>query len=139
MSVPPRRSIKGVTSNSPRSVVLDRLRRWAASAEEVEAAELRRAADEHGCAEVAAVPDRARARVAGTLQSVTLQPRAGVPALEADLYDGSDTVTLVWIGRRRIAGIDCGRRLVATGRVASVDGRRVMFNPRYDLLPPTTT
>lgn len=139
MSVPPRRSIKGVTSKSPRSGVLDRLRRWAASAEEVEAAELRRAADEHGCVEVAAVPDRARARVAGTLQSVTLQPRAGVPALEADLYDGSDTVTLVWIGRRRIAGIDCGRRLVAMGRVASVDGRRVMFNPRYDLLPPTTT
>lgn len=139
MSVRPRRSIGGVTSNSPRAGVLDRLRRWAASAEEVEAEELRRAADEHGCAEVAAVPDRARARVAGTLQSVTLQPRAGVPALEADLYDGSDTVTLVWIGRRRISGIDCGRKLVATGRVASVDGRRVMFNPRYDLLPPTTT
>lgn len=119
--------------------VLGRLRRWAASDEEVEAEHLREVADRHGCAPLAQIPDRARARVAGTLHSVTLQPRAGIPGLEADLYDGSDTVTLVWIGRRRIAGIDCGRRLVATGRVTSVDGRRVMFNPRYELLPPTTT
>lgn len=128
-----------MTSTRSPNAVLDRVRRWAASAEEVEAEELRAAAQRQGCSPLAEIPDRAFARVAGTLHSVTLQPRSGVPALEADLYDGSGTVTLVWIGRRRIAGVDCGRRLIASGRIASVDGRRVMFNPRYDLLPPTTT
>lgn len=81
------------------------------------------------------VGDRERARVHGTLQTVTLQPRAGLPALEAELYDGSGVVTLVWLGRRRIEGIDCGRRLVATGRIAAVEGRRLMYNPQYSLLP----
>jgi hypothetical protein len=66
---------------------------------------------------------------------VTLQPRAGVPALEAELYDGSGVLTLIWLGRRRIGGIDCGRKLTATGRIATMEGRRVMFNPQYELLP----
>ena len=42
--------------------------------------------------------------VCGTLRSVTLRPRAGVPALVAELYDGSGTVQVVWLGRRQIAG-----------------------------------
>ncbi|SDU74293.1 OB-fold nucleic acid binding domain-containing protein [Jiangella alkaliphila] len=109
--------------------------RWVASDEEVEAEELRDDAREAGCQPLAGVEDRTTARVRGVLQSVTLQPRVGTPALEADLYDGSGAVTLVWLGRRRIAGISCGRRLVATGRVATLDGRRVMYNPRYELLP----
>lgn len=128
-----------MTITPARTGVLERLRRWAASAEEADAEELREEAGKQGCAPLAAIPDRARARVAGTLHSVTLQPRADVPALEADLFDGSATVTLIWIGRRRIAGIACGRRLVATGRIATVDGKRVIFNPRYELLPSPTT
>ncbi|WP_203434229.1 OB-fold nucleic acid binding domain-containing protein [Jiangella asiatica] len=109
--------------------------RWAASDQEVEAEELRDDALEAGCQPLAEVQDRTTVRVRGVLQSVTLQPRMGTPALEADLFDGSGSVTLVWLGRRRIAGISCGRRLVATGRVAAFDGRRVMYNPRYELLP----
>jgi hypothetical protein len=42
--------------------------------------------------------------LAGTLQAVVLRPLAGVPTLEAELYDGTGTVTLVWLGRRRIRG-----------------------------------
>lgn len=109
--------------------------RWVASDEEVEAEELRDDARKTGCQSLADVEDRTTVRVRGVLQSVTLQPRLGTPALEADLFDGSGAVTLVWLGRRRIAGISCGRRLVATGRVATFDGRRVMYNPRYELLP----
>ena len=37
-------------------------------------------------------------------------PRGGAPALEAELYDGSDVIDLVWLGRRQIAGIEPGRR-----------------------------
>ncbi len=84
---------------------------------------------------LAEIEERASARVRGIVQTVTLQPRAGTPALEVELFDGSDVVTLVWLGQRRIGGIDVGRRMIVTGRVTTLDGRRVMFNPRYELLP----
>jgi RecG-like helicase len=74
-------------------------------------------------------------RVAGTLRSVTLRPRAGAPTLEAELYDGTGSVTLVWLGRRRIGGIECGRRLVAHGRLTALDGRPAIYNAAYELQP----
>ena len=37
-------------------------------------------------------------RVAGTLRTVTLRPRAGVPALEAELFDGTAPLDVVWLG-----------------------------------------
>jgi hypothetical protein len=39
----------------------------------------------------------------------------------------------VWLGRRRIPGIEPGRTLTAHGRFASFDGRQVIYNPRYEL------
>ena len=69
------------------------------------------------------------------LRSVTLRPREGVPALAAELYDGSGTLDLVWMGRREIAGVEPGRRLRAEGLVCVVDGRRTLFNPCYELRP----
>jgi hypothetical protein len=64
---------------------------------------------------------------------VTLRPRGGVPALEAELYDGSGLITLVWLGRRRIAGIEPGRAVKVVGRVGIHERRRIMFNPKYEL------
>lgn len=74
-------------------------------------------------------------RVAGTLRAVTLRPRAGAPTLEAELYDGTGSVTLIWLGRRRIGGVECGRRLVAHGRLTEHDGRPTIYNAAYELLP----
>jgi hypothetical protein len=71
--------------------------------------------------------------VAGSLRAVVLRPLAGVPTLEAELYDGTGTVTLVWLGRRRIRGSDPGRDLVARGRLTRRDGRLTLFNPSYEL------
>ena len=66
---------------------------------------------------------------------VTLAERTygGVPALEAELYDGTDTLTVLWLGRRRIAGIFPGRSIRVTGRIGVHDGSRIIYNPRYDL------
>ena len=74
--------------------------------------------------------------VAGTLRAVVLRPLAGVPTLEAELYDGTGTVTLVWLGRRRIRGLDPGRSLVARGRLTLREGRPTLFNPSYELRAP---
>lgn len=73
--------------------------------------------------------------VAGTLRAVTLRPRAGVPTLEAELYDGTGSVTLIWLGRRRIGGVECGRSLLARGRLTSYEGRPTIYNAEYELRP----
>ena len=71
--------------------------------------------------------------VSGVLRSVTLRSRDTVPAVEADLYDGSGQVRLVWLGRRQIRGITPGRALIATGRITCNDTNPTIFNPRYEL------
>lgn len=75
------------------------------------------------------------ATVAGVLRSVTLRPREGVPAVEAELFDGSGRLTVVWLGRRRIHGIEPGRRIVVHGRITGNTDRPTIFNPRYELRP----
>ncbi|WP_079127721.1 OB-fold nucleic acid binding domain-containing protein [Streptomyces sp. TP-A0874] len=112
--------------------MLDRL---ASSQEELDADELRQDAEQTGCTRISDCEDREIVTVTGTLRTVTLRPRAGVPALEAELFDGSATLDMVWLGRRAIVGIEPGRRLIATGRVSRNHGRLVLFNPKYELRP----
>ena len=112
------------------------LQRFTASESDLAAEEAQEEVVRHGGVPCGQLASRERACVYGTLRSVTLRPRGGVPALEAELFDGSGTVSLVWLGRRRIAGVDPGRRVKATGRVADDDGQRVIFNPEYELLAP---
>lgn len=83
---------------------------------------------------IADAPDRTPVLLRGTLRTVTLRPRGGAPALEAELDDGTGTLTLVWLGRRRIAGITPGRDMQVTGRIGNFDGQRILYNPRYELL-----
>lgn len=113
-----------------------RLRRtissWANSSDQ-NARDLAKTREQTGLTAIADAPDRAHVRVQGALRTVTLRPRGGVPALEADLFDGSGVITLVWLGRRRISGIAPGRELAVEGRIGVQDGNRVMFNPRYEL------
>ncbi|PJI85703.1 OB-fold nucleic acid binding domain-containing protein [Luteimicrobium subarcticum] len=112
------------------------LRAVFASRDDVEADEERDdAARQHGCTAIAAVPSRTRGQVSGVVRSVTMRPREGAPALGAELYDGTGTLDLVWLGRRRIAGIEPGRRVRVEGLVCTIDGRRTMYNPRYELRP----
>ena len=112
--------------------------RLATSAKEHEAAELRKDCVDMGATQVHDLPDRELVRVAGTLRTVTLRPRAGVPALVAELYDGTGSMSLVWLGRRQIPGIEPGRSLVGYGRVTRDGEMPVIFNPRYELRPTGT-
>lgn len=109
--------------------------RLATPQSELEAEELLEDANRSGATPIVSCGGRRRFCVAGTLRTVTLRPRGGAPALEAELYDGSDVIDLVWLGRRRIAGIEPGRNVKAEGLVSIQDGRKVMFNPRYELRP----
>jgi hypothetical protein len=101
--------------------------------QDLEAAELKASAQEVGCKAIARHVDRERCTLHGTLRHVTLRPHGSAVALEAELYDGSGTVTLVWLGRRQIPGITPGRQLTVSGRLSCLDGQRLLYNPRYEL------
>jgi hypothetical protein len=115
-----------------------RLRRtisnWASSADQ-HARDLRRTHAVGDGTTIADAPNREPVRLRGTLRVVTLRPRGGVPALEAELDDGSGVLTIVWLGRRRIAGISPGRSVQVQGRIGVHDGVRIIYNPRYELIP----
>lgn len=102
---------------------------------QLEAEDLQESVATLGATPVARCHDREVVSVAGTLRTVTLRPRAGVPTLEAELYDGSGSVELVWLGRRRISGIEPGRQVVAHGRLSMSEGRRIIYNPEYEIRP----
>jgi hypothetical protein len=76
-----------------------------------------------------------KATMVGRLRSVeTLPCAAGAPAVEAEFFDGTDEVRLVWIGQRRIPGIETGKEIAVRGRVGERGGHKVIFNPYYELL-----
>jgi len=108
------------------------LDRWASTDHE-EAVELQEDAVKAGCCPVSDLVDRQMVDLQGTLKTVTLRPRGGVPALEAELYDGSGKVTVIWLGRRYIAGIQPGRQIRVRGRVGMREKKPILFNPRYEL------
>lgn len=111
------------------------LRSVLASRAELEASEERAHAELQGCSAVGRLRNRSRTEVFGVLRSVTMRPRQRVPALEAELYDGTGSIQVVWLGQRRIAGVEPGRRVRLSGFVCKRDGRLTMFNPRYELAP----
>lgn len=110
------------------------LRRFASSNAELESEDLQRKVREEGAVPIQNCEDRQRVQLTGTVSTVTITPRAGHPALEVELRDGSGTVSLVWLGRRQIPGIDPGRTLKVWGRISCHEGKRLIYNPRYELM-----
>jgi len=110
--------------------------RLSASEAELDAEQLQRESAECGATLAGQCQRGQYVSVSGRLRTVVYTPRTNLPTLEADLYDGSDVVTLVWLGRRHIAGIEPGRQLTARGRVAIRDDRKVIYNPHYELEAP---
>ncbi|GGM12038.1 OB-fold nucleic acid binding domain-containing protein [Nakamurella endophytica] len=101
----------------------------------VEADELSSEVDASGCQHAAGCWQGQRVSVLGRLRTVDLRPTDALATLVAELYDGTDTVQLIWLGRRSIPGVSTGRTVKATGRLAVKDGRKTIYNPEYELLP----
>ena len=79
---------------------------------------------------------REEAAVVGEITSLRIVPREGSPWLEATISDGTGSLVVMWTGRRRIAGVAPGKRLVVSGRGSPYGkhGRLRLLNPRYELL-----
>lgn len=115
---------------------LSLLHRLTASASRLDAAELQEAVEQRSCVPVNELSRGHHVQVVGRLRAVVYTPSETVPTLEAELFDGSDSLDLVWLGRRRIAGVEPGRRVVARGRIGVHNGRKAIYNPWYELLQP---
>ena len=70
----------------------------------------------------------------GTLRSVECNGKNCAGGVKAELYDGTDSVMLVWLGQRRIPGIESGRMLKVHGRVGNLgNGVKAIYNPHYEI------
>lgn len=86
---------------------------------------------------IGAMEPRKEATVAGQIASLRIVPSSsGSPWLEATVQDGTGTLVVLWMGRRRIAGVRPGARLIVSGRPtpAGRTGRPTLYNPDYELL-----
>lgn len=116
-------------------MLLERLRDLLLSSESHDDEVARREVDRLGCVRIADLTDRTADRATGVITSLLLPPSGETVRLEAELYDGTGTLTLVWLGRRRIEGIAPGVHLVVEGTVTSRATAPTMFNPAYRIRP----
>jgi len=79
---------------------------------------------------------RQQVTVQGKIKIVGVGTAAG-KSLEAQVFDGTGGIRLLFFGRTRIPGIEPGRIIRATGRVGEYKGHLALANPRYELLTPS--
>jgi hypothetical protein len=77
---------------------------------------------------------RKRAQVQGRVTSIKTAPRGSAPVLEVEIWDETGGVSLQFLGRREIAGLEVGSQLRAEGMVGEEEGSMVILNPSYELL-----
>ncbi len=112
------------------------LRRLTGHVAELDAHELQEDSARLSCVPVAELRRGQLVTIAGRLRAVVYTPRETHPTLAAELFDGSSSIELVWLGRRRIAGLEPGRRVLVRGRVGDHDGKLAIYNPWYQLREP---
>ncbi|MTA37077.1 MAG: DNA-binding protein, partial [Actinobacteria bacterium] len=56
------------------------------------------------------------------------------PNVEVEVWDETGGVTLQFLGRREIAGLDVGSQLRAEGMVGEADGSLTILNPSYEIV-----
>ena len=83
---------------------------------------------------IGAVQWRKRAHVQGKVSSIKTAPSGSAPVLEIELWDESGGITLQFLGRREIAGLEVGTELRAEGMVGEENGSLKILNPSYELL-----
>ena len=91
-----------------------------------------------GTVPISTLHARQRARVAGRIRSLTVQPWGSVPTLECVVDDDQGRVVVAFLGRRQIAGLVPGARILIEGTVSERKGRLTIINPDYEFVGPPT-
>lgn len=76
---------------------------------------------------------RKRAHVVGRVTAIRPASMSSAPTLEVEIWDESGGVTLQFLGRREIAGLEVGSVLSAEGMVGEQDGSLTILNPSYEI------
>lgn len=77
---------------------------------------------------------RKRAHVQGQVTAIKNAPRGSAPLLQVEVWDQTGGVTLQFLGRREIAGLEVGSQIRAEGMVGEEEGVLTILNPSYQLL-----
>jgi len=77
---------------------------------------------------------RNRAHVQGRVTSIKSAAKGSAPLLQVEVWDQSGGVTLQFLGRRKIAGLEVGSQIRAEGMVGEEEGALTILNPSYQLL-----
>ena len=77
---------------------------------------------------------RKRARIHGRVTSIKTAPRGAAPSLEIEIWDETGGVSLQFLGRRDIAGLEVGSQMRAEGMVGEEEGSMIILIPSYELL-----
>jgi hypothetical protein len=93
---------------------------------------------------VSELPDKGRVACHGYIESVTYVPADQTAAFTAIVTDqegprpgsraASGRLRVIWLGRRRVPGIDAGTEVRLEGMLTHSQGLPTMFNPRYEIL-----
>jgi hypothetical protein len=92
-------------------------------------------ADVVGVSAIADARWRQHVTLAGEVRSVRIAPLFDAPTIELVLADGTGAISVLFLGRRNIAGITVGTKLVVEGTVGIHKARLALRNPGYRLLP----
>jgi amino acid transporter len=76
---------------------------------------------------------RQRVRVTGTVSALRVQPVSGTSTLECTITDDTGGISVLFLGRRTIAGIDIGTCITVEGMVVDHHGRLAIMNPVYEI------
>ena len=77
---------------------------------------------------------RKRAHVKGRVNSIKSAPSGASPLVEVEMWDESGGVTLQFLGRREITGLEVGSQLKAEGMVGEDNGQLIILNPSYEIV-----
>ena len=77
---------------------------------------------------------RQRAHVRGRVTSILTAPTGSAPGLDVEIWDETGGITLHFLGRRSIAGLNVGTTVCAEGMVGESAGHLTIMNPSYEIV-----
>lgn len=77
---------------------------------------------------------RKRAHVEGRVTSIKAAATGASPVVSVEIWDETGGVTLQFLGRREITGLEVGSQMRAEGMVGEDNGNLIILNPSYEIV-----
>ena len=77
---------------------------------------------------------RHRAHIRGNVTAIRNAAANSTAHVEIEVWDETGGITLQFIGRREVTGLEVGSTICAEGMVGESDGSLVILNPSYEII-----